>query len=534
MDAKRVCGFLSALLVLLCLSGTAPAANATINATVNQTFLGASLRYAQCKTSLTTAFLGDLASASPKLSQLSRYSATLQLYSAQMSMIAISGNVTAFRAYLGNKYDHELNAIAGNVSSQVKAANLSSNVTSHLRMEYNSISATYANCTLLSIKQYAQQEIGMYDQRISADQNSASALAAKGINVSSLTQMLQHAQSQIVSPLSAVTSQAKSASQVMQALDSYCLFDGCKSGTNFHLDARFELQSLTLVLNYLQASKNITSTALAAAQACLNNASTTLQQVGTGPYSGSESKNIFGNLTAASNAMAKARQQDAFAATKRSALNVISGYVKEISTYQAAIARLASTGENVSALNQTLLQADSQIITPLQDAVNASVNASQLGSAFQSYCLDNACKNGTNYHLGVRMQIGEASAYLAYLQLKANSTKLITVNQTALSSAESVLDEAASLLGSVGAAQMTRGQASQFQTYADEFQAALRQAFRARPAAIARVNNVSVNARGVPAAPKSPSGRTAHPAGTSIASNIPANAASASSAASPD
>jgi flagellar biosynthesis chaperone FliJ len=462
------------------------------NLSTNQTLLESAFRYAQCRTNFTTTYIGQIIAAAPSLAPLNQYSTTLQADTARIPSLATSGNVTAFKNYISGTYDPELNVIAKNVSSQLRTANLSANVIAELRRNYNSTLANYKSCNMESAKEYALQKLNMFNSSIRSYQNQANNMASKGLNASSLYQMLQNAQTQIVNPFAIAINQATNTSQTYAAINAYCLFDGCKNGTNFHLAAHFSLQSLTIQLNYFETDKNISSSSLAPASLDLNNASSILQIVGTKAYVGNQADNIFDNLTAASKAMQQARKQDSFARLKQNAEREISEYQNIISKYQASISKLPE-GTNTTQLNSTLSQAETQIIEPLQAALNASTNATQLYKAFQSYCLENSCKNGTNFHLSVKLKLDQSQAYLEYLELKANASTYVIVNQTALSAAEGYLSSASALINSVGQAQFTLIQTSQLAAYFSNFTAALRNAFTVSRSKLNAVNSASIN-----------------------------------------
>lgn len=475
-----------AFLAVMALANTVLAQNLT----ENQTLLQSSFANAQCKVSFTTSFIGDITGAAPSLNSLGADSAAIRADSSVLSSLAASGNVTAYRNYVSGTFDPELNTISRNVGSAIKAANLTKNVTVSLRRNYNDSVAAYRSCSNQTVRQYALQKLNLFNVSIRTYQNQADGIASKGLNASSLDQMLQNAQAQIITPFANAINSAKNNSQIYAAIDAYCLFDGCKNGTNFHLAARFSLQSLTLQLNYLETDKNVTVSSLAPAQADLSNASAILATVGTKAYANGQGDDIFDNLSAASKAMQQARRQDAFAKEKQMAEKLVANYQKEITNYVATVRKLPS-GVNTAALNLTLSQAQGQIIAPLEAAINASTNATQLYGTFQEYCLENSCRNGTNFHLGAKLKLDESQAYLMYLELRANASSYVIVNQTALSSTEAYLDSASSLINAVGASQFTQNQTSQLEADFGNFTVSLKAAFTASRGKLAAADSVN-------------------------------------------
>ena len=473
MPGRRALLFAASIIALLSFANPALAQNFT----ANQTFLVAAAQYAQCKTNFTVSYIGKVTAAVPGLSGLGQYSTALQTATSQLSSLAGRGNVTQFRTYLSGNYDQELNLISKNFTAQIRAANLSRSQTSQLRQQYNSTFATYTACRLNSVKNVAMKELALFNSSISEYQNEASSLSQQGLNTSAMNLLLQGAKAQIIAPLASAVSQATNASQISAALNKYCLFDACRNGTNFHLAAHFELQKFTAELNYLEAKGNVSSSSLAPAQTYLNAATSLLQAVGTAAYTNGQGNAIFANLTSASKAMQQARQQQAFAKAKLSATSVISSYANAISSYRASIAQLAAKGIPTGGLNQTLSNATSAIIVPLQNALNSSANVTQLYNAFKTKCIENGCANGTNFNLGAKLKLGEAQAELTYLANKASASANVIVNATALSTAQGYVANASALIGSANGMQLTNGLISKITAESNGFTVAIKNAY---------------------------------------------------------
>jgi hypothetical protein len=488
MNSNHRAAFALTFLAIITFANTAFAQNMT----ANQTLLQAAVVNAQCKTNFTTSYIGEVTAAVPSLSAIGQYSTTLQADTSTLSLLAAAGNVTAFRGYLRGTYDPELNKIAKNVSASIRSANLTANVIAGLRQDYNVTIASYKSCNIDSSKVYALRKLNLFKDSIKEYQNRANDLASKGLNASALDIMIQDAQSQIVTPFATAIGQASNASQMQAALNAYCLFDGCKNGTNFHLAAHFSLQSLTTQLNYLETDKNVSTSSLAGAQGLLNNASSMLLIVGTKAYANGQANVIFGNLTAASKAMQQARKQDGFTKLKQNAERLVANYQGQITKDVAGLGKLPG-GVDTSSLNATLSQAQTQVIGPLQAALNVSTNATQLYDAFKGHCLDNGCVNGTNFHLAAKLKIDETQAYLNYLEQKANASKYVMVNQTALSEARAYLNNASALVSSVGSSQFTQGQEARIVTDSGNFVSTLKGAFTVNKSKLTEVGNAVIN-----------------------------------------
>ncbi|MDE1825833.1 MAG: hypothetical protein KGH61_04720 [Candidatus Micrarchaeota archaeon] len=477
MNGRPICAYAVLAATLFILTGTLHAATPALN----QSILNSSLQYVQCKTTFTNAFISDLHSVSPKLSSLGSYSTAITAKSSTLGSIAASGNITSFRTYVSGTYDAELNTIAKNVSASINAANLSANATAQIRADYNSTMASYRKCESNSLKQYALNKVNVYNNDISQYQNQISDYASKGINTTDLSQLLTNAQNQIITPLTNAIDQATNNTQINAALGRYCLFNSCKNGTNFHLAAHFSTQGLESALSYLETDKNISSSSLATAQSGISNATSILTQVGTKIYVNLQQDLIFDNLSTASKAMNKARQQENLPKLMQQAQKVVANYQRGISKAQATASRLGSKGIDTSQMNSTISQAERTIIAPLQSAINSSANYTQLYDVLKANCLDNGCKNGTNFHFSAQLQLEGSQAYLAYIGAKANASSGVKVNQTALADAQLYLTNASSLLSSIGAAQISQSQEQQLDTYYSQFTSALRHAYTITP-----------------------------------------------------
>ncbi len=487
-------GATASFIALVMLVAPAFATSLNVSAVTNQTLLSSALQYAECKANVTVEFIGQITSTVPKLSSLSVYVSGIQSDETALSSLASSGNVTSFRAYLSGTFDPELNGAAKNISVQLRDANLSANTTAQLRASYNADISTYQNCSSNKAERFAANKVAFFNESISNYQQEANKLASNGVDTSALNSLLQNATIQIVTPLVTALGQAHNASQIYADLAEYCLFDGCKNGTNFHLAAHFGYLKLTAEVTYLESDKNVSNSTLVNAQADLNNASTILAAVGTKAYVGGQGKEIFSNLTAAAKAMRQPVQQDAFAKLKGQAQNVISKYKQVIGGYQAKVAA-SSTICNKSSLNQTLSQANMQIIVPLQNALNSSKNASQLYNAFKSYCLADNCPNGTNFHLGTTLQLEQAQAYFACLSARANASKYVIVNQTELSLVKGYLSNASASMNASGHGQFGPGEMNRLSIDLKGFMVSLKGSFMVNRTRAGLVNRISVMPR---------------------------------------
>ncbi len=89
--------------------------------------------------------------------------------------------------------------------------------------------------------------------------------------------------------------------RLQTALNSFCLYNGCKTGDNFHFAANTAIQADQAKLNLL-AGKNSASSfqsLVGQAQVDITNAQTALNQVGSNQYQGTQSSAIWSDIKAA-------------------------------------------------------------------------------------------------------------------------------------------------------------------------------------------------------------------------------------------
>lgn len=421
------------------------------NATLNESFLINAYQNTLCKTNFTVSYISNITSVVPALSSLSTYSTTIKSESAFLQTLATEGNISSYRSYIAGTYDPELRNISANVMLQIKTANLSNTILTTLKNHYNISLSTFRSCSINSAKGYAIAELNIYNTSIRRYSRQITSLNNQGYNTTSLSQLLSNAQSQIIAPLATGVSQSNNSSQIIKLLAEYCLFDGCKNGTNFHLAAHFSLDLVNIKFEKIQSTKNLTNSSLAQIQSHITNASSILTTVGTNVYVDSQGKNIFYNLSTAARLM-EFDQLQYYADLHISVCN------NAINSDNNQILKFKGRGENVSGLNLTLLRAHNQIIIPLENAVRNSTNASQLYSALNRYCLEDSCPNGTNFHLSSILRLDQINASLAYVESRSSSSSNSMINQTALANEKNYISSVISIINSTGSGQYSQNQ----------------------------------------------------------------------------
>lgn len=255
-----------------------------------------------CRNTYVTSYLGDV------VTVINNDTVTSTL--ANTDIPKLGTDYTALQADASANNTSQFKADVKTYNTDTKTANLdarsdiktvhSKAVNTTLRSDIKPLLATYQGCTFGIKQQYAELKGQMFNNALSHMQNMTQRWSSHGMNTTSLENTISGANAGVQGYENAVNN-AQNMTQLRQALNSFCLYDGCKNPTDFHLAAKAELDREQARLNLL-ASENSTSTyqgLVAQAQTDINNAQSALGQVGTGQYQGNQSGTIFGDLKAA-------------------------------------------------------------------------------------------------------------------------------------------------------------------------------------------------------------------------------------------
>lgn len=114
-----------------------------------------------------------------------------------------------------------------------------------------------------------------------------------------------------------------------------------------------------------------------------------------------------------------------------------------LNVYQKKIDALSAKGADVSSLNQIISNAKTQIIDPLQAAINSATNASSINQVVKEYCMFDGCANGTNFHLAAKFEVAKLQIALNTISSNTNLSQnsKITQLQNDITDANSVLSQ---------------------------------------------------------------------------------------------
>ena len=426
-------------------------------ASSNASVLSSAYAYADCKAAFATGYASYASSLGGNLSVIGKDGAAFGSDASELGSIASSGNSSAFYLYLHNKFDPELNSLSYNITSSVRLSGINSTDMAKLRAYYNTSLAAYDACAANATESFGTRILLRYNESISEMLGTASSLSSKGINTTNLTALVQGAKTEIITPLASGLASAKNLSEAKAVVSEYCLFNGCDNGTNMHLAARFTLKKLKLELAYLESKSNSSSsnTGFSEAESNLTFASQVLASVGTSAYSGNQSAEIWSSLNRAS-----ARMR--FGETREAAEAKIQEIEQNLHAYYGISESLAARGLNTTQINYTLASAESEVIGPLSAMVNASANASQMRSAFESYCISNGCPDGMNFHIDARLESEALNATFARYVSRANAS---AINQSLIASFHNYYSAAESDIADAGTSQIQANESEAISAY---------------------------------------------------------------------
>ena len=148
-----------------------------------------------------------------------------------------------------------------------------------------------------ALQQTANVKLQANGYAIQKVQNRTNLMASKGMDTTQLNILINQAQTNLDN-LAASISSATNSSQLKTALKSYCQYNGCKSGINFHFAAQNVLYSEQSLLGVIKSSPNSGQygSQIEHAQTDLTNAQNILTIVGTSKYQGTQQTDVWNDL----------------------------------------------------------------------------------------------------------------------------------------------------------------------------------------------------------------------------------------------
>ncbi|MGB6463307.1 MAG: hypothetical protein WBF38_03670 [Nitrosotalea sp.] len=267
-------------------------------ATVQQDSMNAALAQVTCQANYLTGYIGDAISVIPNINSTtisadsSKITTDLQTVTTDIN----NDNKTQFKTDLPTlRADFKSGRL--DLTNAIKTSTPTKTERSQLRSDMTSLGTTQQSCMFAAEQQSAQAKIASFQFAIQKMQTRSHKLYLRGFDTTQLNQTISQAQTNLDN-LAAAISSATNPTQLKAALQSYCQYDGCKSGTNFHFAAQSALDAEQAALNAINSNQNSGqySTQISQAQTDLTNAQSILGTVATGPYQGTQSTDVWNNL----------------------------------------------------------------------------------------------------------------------------------------------------------------------------------------------------------------------------------------------
>ena len=255
----------------------------------------------KCMNDFTTSYLNDLIALNPS-DTLSADITKLQDDLTQMQTYASNNDTDSLKSYIKNTYDPDLKTIKQDATAWIKSdwKNITMDKKTDIKNKHKDLKSTYDTCHFTSMKDYGTGRINAFSSILDAYQKKADTLKSNGIDTTTLIQVISNAKTQVITPMQNALNSANDSASTKQALQNYCLYDGCKTGTNFHFQAKWEIAKLDIALIRINGNTNATQVQdkITELQTDITKAKTALSSVGTSKYTDTQNKQIWDNIKA--------------------------------------------------------------------------------------------------------------------------------------------------------------------------------------------------------------------------------------------
>ncbi len=267
---------------------------------------------AACNIDFHSKVISGTADRVPQAAALKDWAAKIARDESQLKNLAAAGDADAFHKFVKETLSSDLKAADSAVRDErknFKAYNTTEDTKEALKNDYKTGHDAFAACEKQGNIKVAQQRVNAYSRFLSQRQDELDKLAKRNITTTGVSAIIADAQTTIVKPLQDAVGSAD-AEKATAALKQYCLFDGCRNGTNFHFSAKFEQARLAALLAQVKPEADAAglSSQLAKIQGSLDDSKSALRSVGTADYKSTQSNQVWSPLKSAAEALRKLRQ----------------------------------------------------------------------------------------------------------------------------------------------------------------------------------------------------------------------------------
>lgn len=281
---------------LLIIPAAAFADNSSTRDSIQQASLNAMLARVTCQANAETGYIGAAISDISNINQTAISADSSKITVDLQTLTTDVNNKDQFKVDLKSFRSDSLTGTL-DLRSAIKVANPTSDEKTKLRSDYSSVKSTYQSCMFGAIQQSANVKLQAYGNAIQKVQNRTNAMASKGMDTTQLNLLINQAQTNLGN-LAASISSATNSSELKTALKSYCQYNGCKTGVNFHFAAQTALNTEQSILDSIKSNPNSGQygSQIDQAQTDLTNAQNILNTVGTSKYQGTQSTDVWNDL----------------------------------------------------------------------------------------------------------------------------------------------------------------------------------------------------------------------------------------------
>lgn len=228
----------------------------------------------------------------------------------QLQSLAQAGDHKAFRDYVGtlNTDMKSANDAVREVRKNYRGRNVSKDMRKSLMDSFKAGKTDFTNCVLQTTTKIGQSRYDLYSKAVQKQQAEVTKLDARNISTTELTSLIDDAQNTILTPLKAAID-TNDTTKVTSALKTYCLYNGCGKGTNFHFAAKIAIARLAAVLEKVTPKANAAGLAsdVDAVQKQIDAARAALTAIGFSDYEGGQKGQLWGAIKGAEEALKKLR-----------------------------------------------------------------------------------------------------------------------------------------------------------------------------------------------------------------------------------
>ncbi len=223
----------------------------------------------------------------------------------ELQALVDDGDVSGFREYVHGDYSQHMKNARQNALQSRNQGNMTHGVRTQLRDAYNALHEDFEACNLESMERFAQAKIDGYEKILERAGERSEDLSEKGVDTNALDALIEDAEDEIVDPLKDAVDDAQTAEELREALGSYCMFNGCANGVNFHFAAKWQIEKLDSILDLIEddAEEAGLSDDWNDANEYVETASENLEEVGDDQYEGTEHDDVWDNIRLASGAL---------------------------------------------------------------------------------------------------------------------------------------------------------------------------------------------------------------------------------------